>query len=65
MRPYRCYFVDAHGLIKDTRMVLCEGDREVDAVASGLLAERPQLSGVEIWNRCRKVGFRSADPQHA
>ena len=65
MRPYRCYFLDAHGLIKDIRVVVCDGDREVDRIASDLLAEHPQLSSVEIWSRSRRVGLLAADPNHA
>ena len=65
MRPYRCYFLDDHGRIKDTRVVVCNGDREVERIAFGLLAERPEHRGVEVWNRSRRVGLQTADPQHA
>jgi hypothetical protein len=65
MRPYRCYFLDAHGLIKGLQVVVCNGDREVDEIASGLLAQRPEHRGIEVWNRSRRVSLHTADSQHA
>jgi len=28
MRPYHCYFLDDHGLIRGQQVVLCDDDRE-------------------------------------
>ena len=65
MRPYRCYLLDDHGLIRGQRLVLCNDDLEVSRIAQGLLAEHPQLRGVEVWNRSRRIELRAADPRHA
>ncbi|HTK36796.1 MAG TPA: hypothetical protein VL358_16110 [Caulobacteraceae bacterium] len=65
MRPYHCYFLDDHGLIADQKVVVCGDDREVGEIASGLLAQRPQLRGVEVWSRSRRVSLYKADSQHA
>ena len=62
MRPYRCYFLDDHGLIKGQQVVVCNDDHEVGEIASGLLAQRPQLCGIEVWSRARRVSLYTACP---
>jgi hypothetical protein len=64
MRPYRCYFLDAHGAIAGVHVLVCADDREASVLAPELLAQRPEHSGLEVWDRSRRIAIHTADPRH-
>src|SRR5579863_7942112 len=59
---YRCYFLNMKGGIE--RVALIEADTDADAVARGdalFHATGAGFSGIEIWDRGRRVQWQSGD----
>jgi len=59
MRQYRCYFLDWNARIVNVAIVDGRDDDDIRKQVLDLLATRPHLPGVEIWELDRYVLHRS------
>jgi hypothetical protein len=56
MADYRCYFLnDSRHIVGVENLTRCPDDSEARVRAITLLQERPQFSGVAVWELNRKV----------
>jgi hypothetical protein len=55
MHAYRCYLLDASNHIASVELIRCPDDDAAKLRAHDILAEQPQVSAVEVWQRARQV----------
>jgi hypothetical protein len=58
---YRCYLLDAQSHIALAEVIECFDDDEARLKARKILAEKPYYSGVEVWERDRRVHVHLSD----
>jgi hypothetical protein len=55
MQRYTCFLLDARGAIRGAEPIGAADDAEAWEAARRLLAERPNFSAVEVWERQRRI----------
>ena len=61
MQTYRFFFITGAGRIVTAEVAECADDAEAMAKGRGLLAARPAIHAIEVWNKARLVATITHD----
>jgi hypothetical protein len=62
MPSFRIYFIGVSRKIVDAVALDCADDQQAIAEAKKLLAERPTVHGIEVWEAARRVASLEREP---